>query len=105
MKELNHRLSYRKRRSPVTYEALTDIYFDANKIVALRKSFNMSQCEFSKAIGVTERAVAAWEMGTAAPSKPTQNLMHAFSLDKNLIFQFIRVVKKENAPKGKNTNA
>jgi len=95
MPETSLKLSYRKRRSPITYEAITDIMFDMNKIVSLRKSFNMSQGEFAKAVGVTERAVAAWEMGTSTPPKPTQYLLHAFSLDKNLIFQFVRVIKKE----------
>lgn len=87
--------SFRRGRTPVTYEPAPKVIYDVEKIVALRRSLNMSQKEFATTLGVTERAVAQWEMDKAAPSQPIQNLMHALSLDKNLVFQFVNVIRKE----------
>lgn len=92
--EKQPRLSFKKKRTPITYEANKDVSFDRFQLVNLRKSFNMSQQEFALAMGVTERTIGLWEAGTNNPPRTSQHLLYAFSLDKNLIFQFVTVKKK-----------
>jgi len=40
----------------------------SNNLRKLRKSLNLSQEEFAKELGVTQRAVSAWENGSSEPS-------------------------------------
>ena len=39
----------------------------ADKLVALRRTYNITQQELAKIAGVTDKAVSAWEQGTRSP--------------------------------------
>jgi len=45
----------------------------ANRLVSLRKQFNLSQDELAERLGVTRQAISRWERGEASPD--TDNLM------------------------------
>ncbi|MBN2436274.1 MAG: type II toxin-antitoxin system MqsA family antitoxin [Spirochaetes bacterium] len=52
-----------------------DGYLTGNEIRTIRKSFNMTQDEFSSVLGGGEKAFARYETGRVMQSKPMDNLL------------------------------
>jgi putative transcriptional regulator len=52
---------------------------DANTLLALRETAQMSQAVFAKVLHVSVKTVQSWEQGVRAPSKATQRLIQVFA--------------------------
>jgi HTH-type transcriptional regulator / antitoxin MqsA len=66
-----------KRSEPILRDAQRTIegLLTGNEIKAIRKSFNMTQEEFSEILGGGEKAFARYETGRVAQSRPMDNLL------------------------------
>lgn len=56
----------------------------SKKIYALRNNYNLTQTEFAKIAGVSDKSVSAWENGSRDPKvKPIQRICDHFGIDIN----------------------
>lgn len=71
----------------------------SKKIYALRTSYNLTQTEFGKIAGVSDKAVSAWENGIRDPKiKPIQRICDHFGIDINAFIDQNNEVYKAELP-------
>ena|SRR5690554_102210 len=68
--------------------------FTNKQIKQIRNQANLTQLSFAAALGVTKKAVEAWEKGTNSPSGPSLRLLQLFK-DNPEILKKILVITKE----------
>ena len=74
------------RKNKVTVEPVK--VFDAAEVKKIRNSTGMSQKIFASYMGVSDKAVEAWEAGTNHPSGAASRLLSMIEKDKELIIKF-----------------
>lgn len=71
----------------------------SQKIYALRTSYNLTQTEFAKIAGVSDKAVSAWENGSRDPKvKPIQRICDHFGIDINSFIDKDNDIYKPDLP-------
>jgi putative zinc finger/helix-turn-helix YgiT family protein len=71
----------RNRSIPILRDAqrLIDRFLTAKEIRSIRKSFNMTQAQFSELLGGGEKGFARYETGRVLQSRPMDNLLRILS--------------------------
>lgn len=71
----------------------------SKKIYTLRTSYNLTQTEFAKIAGVSDKSVSAWENGSRDPKvKPIQRICDHFGIDINAFIDKDNDVYKPDLP-------
>ena len=97
VESLNQAIDYEKGNKKVArvrVASIPDIEpiidFSKEKIREIRYSTNLPQKHFAELIGVTQRAVEAWEAGTRKPTGSAKRLFQLIERDPGLINNMIR---------------
>lgn len=67
--------------------------YSGDDIKALRNKNNMTQCVFAEVLGVTQKAVEAWEAGTNKPTGTAIRLFQLLEEDRDSVLEHI-VIKQ-----------
>lgn len=70
---------------------------DAKDIRRIRTYLGISQGAFAAILGVSKKAVEAWEAGINTPAKPVLRLLQLFSIRKNLLSELLDEVTWQKA--------
>jgi len=94
---LNQAIDYKKGNKAlgrVRIVSIPDIEpiaeYSKEKIKEIRKQINLPQKYFAELIGVTPRAVEAWEAGTRKPTGTAKRLFQLIEKNPNVIKSMIR---------------
>ena len=102
VESLNQAIEYEKgnkKLARVRVATIPDIEpiadFPKEKIKEIRYLTNLPQKHFAELIGVTQRAVEAWESGTRKPTGSAKRLFQLIEKDPNVINNMIRTNNTE----------
>ncbi|MEN8905605.1 MAG: helix-turn-helix domain-containing protein [Clostridiales bacterium] len=94
VKSLNEAIEYEKGNNTNTKRRIVKIVpipdFTSNEIKKIRETLNLSQASFAEFLGVTKKAVEAWEAGTNKPSTPTRRTLQIMLNDTSLLDKYIK---------------
>ena len=97
VESLNQAIDYErgnKKAARVRVATIPDIEpiadYSKEKIREIRHTTNLPQKHFAELIGVTQRAVEAWETGTRKPTGSAKRLFQLIEKDPSLINNMIR---------------
>lgn len=62
--------------------------FTCEEIKAIRKESNMTQAMFASVLGVSKKAVEAWECGQNVPSGPVSRLLSIIETDPTILNRY-----------------
>lgn len=65
--------------------------YNAGSIKKLRKSLNLTRAVFAGVLGVSKKAVEAWESGRNVPVGPTSRMLDLISEDHAIVNRFLEV--------------
>lgn len=88
MAGLEEALAYEKGSAKAATIARKNSLPDVDS-VALRKSLNMTQKQFSHILGVSPRTVESWEIGCSTPSPTAKNLLFLIYKNPSLVSELI----------------
>ena len=72
---------------PPRFSALLAADFDAARIAALRKRFNLTQHEFARLLNVSVGAVRGWEQGSRSPDGASHRLLGIAERDPDVLLR------------------
>ena len=103
VESLNQAIDYEKGNKKLARVRLATIPeiepiddFPKEKIKEIRYSTNLPQKHFAELIGVTQRAVEAWESGTRKPTGSAKRLFQLIEKDPRIINSMIRTNNVES---------
>ncbi|WP_294241456.1 helix-turn-helix domain-containing protein [Pseudobutyrivibrio sp.] len=82
------------KRQKVTIDPVK--VYEADEVKRIRNATGMSQRLFAGYLGVSDKAVEAWEAGTNHPSGAASRILSMMEMDKELVikFPFVSSVQK-----------
>lgn len=76
-----------RKRTIVSVEPITD--YSKDDIKAIRTQYDMTQRTFAELLGVSPKAVEAWELGTRKPTGTAKRLFQLIEQDHTIIDKII----------------
>jgi len=73
--------------------------YSADKIVALRETFNVSQPVFAAALNVSSETIKKWEQGTREPDGASTRLLELVETHPNWILDALQLTRPSVRPK------
>ena len=99
LKGLSEAVEYEKGNKSKAKKSILEITelpkYHGNKIKKIRIKENLSQAAFAKALGVSVKAVEAWEADRNIPSGPVQRLLSMIEQDKEVLEKNKILIRKK----------
>lgn len=89
------KMTFRRRRSLLTVTPHDIPYYKSTELIEIRKSFQLTQPEFSKVLGVAPSTYKKWEIEQSPIPRSIQHFLYLIETDRSIIEKFVTITQNK----------